>query len=78
MAHFKWALNDAFSDYDLSLVCIAKCDDEYMQCVSTCSSTDCLMECNRAWATCGDCKFTFINYWSEGPLLKITGFIFFI
>ena len=49
-------LNFAFSDYDLSLVCMSKCDDEYLQCVSTCSSTDCLVECNRAWGTCGDCK----------------------
>ena len=58
----KWAfetLNHVFSDYDLSLVCMTKCDGEYMQCVSTCSTSDCLMECNRAWAACGDCEYSF-------------------
>ena len=52
---------------------MSKCDDEYLQCVSTCSSTDCLVECNRAWGTCGDCKYIF-----EDPLLKSIRFISFI
>ena len=52
---------------------MSKCDEEYLQCVSTCSSTDCLMECNRAWAICGDCKYIF-----EDSVLKSIRFISFI
>ena len=49
-----------FSDYDLSLVCMSKCDDEYLQCVSTCSSSDCLMDCNRAAFACGDGEYIYL------------------
>ena len=48
-----------FSDYDLSLKCTAKCDDEYLQCVSTCSSSECLLDCSRAMGACTDCKDPF-------------------
>ena len=50
-------LKRLFRDYDLSLVCVSKCDDEYLKCVSTCSSSDCLMECNRAAVVCGDGEY---------------------
>ena len=69
-------LTTFFSDYDLSLVCISKCDEQYLQCVSTCSSTDCLVECNRSWAICGDCEYTF--YWNEGSLMRIIRFNHFL
>lgn len=36
------------SDYDLSEVCVDKCDDDYLQCVSSCSASECLLECGRA------------------------------
>ena len=49
------------SDYDLSLVCTSKCDDVYVQCVSSCSSTDCLLDCNRAAVDCADGTVTIIN-----------------
>ena len=60
-----------FRDYDLSLVCTSKCDDQYLQCVSACSDADCLMECNRATVACADgmiflrkkCDLV-INIWS--------------
>ena len=51
---------------------MSNCDDEYLQCVSTCSSTDCLVDCNRAWGACGDCKYIF------DPLVKSIRFISFI
>ena len=41
-----------FSDYDLSLVCTSRCDDDYVQCVSVCSSSDCLLDCNRVAVAC--------------------------
>ena len=44
-------------DYDLSLICSSKCEDAYVECVTTCSSSDCLIECNRAAVTCGDGKY---------------------
>ena len=44
------------SDYDLSEVCVDKCDDDYLQCVSSCSASECLLECGRALSACGDCK----------------------
>ena len=47
-----------FSDYDLSLICISKCDEAYLECASNCSSSDCLTECNRAFITCSDGKFS--------------------
>ena len=46
-----------FSDYDLSLKCTGKCDDEYLQCVSTCSSSECLLECGRALGACNDGEY---------------------
>ena len=46
-----------FRDYDLSLVCKSKCDDECLQCATHCGSSECLLECNRVWATCGDGKY---------------------
>ena len=52
-------LKPLFRDYDLSLVCVSKCEDELLQCVSTCSSSDCLMECNRAAFVCGDGEYFF-------------------
>ena len=55
-------LKKLFSDYDLSLVCISKCDEAFMKCVSTCSSSDCIMECNRASATCGNGKCAVKSY----------------
>ena len=48
-----------FSDYDLSLVCTSKCDDEYLQCVATCSSSECLLDCSRANGACSECKYHF-------------------
>ena len=47
------------SDYDLSLVCTSKCDDEYVQCILTCSSSDCFVECSRANVACSECKYPF-------------------
>ena len=38
----------------MSLVCTSKCDDSYVQCVSACSDTDCLLDCNRSAVTCAD------------------------
>ena len=52
-------LKSLFRDYDLSLVCISKCDDQLLECISTCSSTECILECNRAWAICSDCEYLF-------------------
>ena len=46
-----------FRDYDLSLICSSKCENAYVECVTTCSSSDCLIECNRAAVTCGDGKY---------------------
>ena len=53
-----------FSDYDLRLICSSKCEDAYVECVTTCSSSDCLIECKlhlsvnyRAAVTCGDGKY---------------------
>ena len=48
-----------FSDYDLSLECTKKCDEEYLQCVTACSSSECLMECSRANVACSDCEYPF-------------------
>ena len=53
-------MNLLFSDYDLSLVCTSRCDDDYIQCVSACSDTDCLLDCNRAAVACADGMVTFI------------------
>ena len=47
------------SDYDLSYKCTAKCDDVYIQCVSNCSSSECVMECGRAMNQCSDGEFLF-------------------
>ena len=49
-------IKSLFSDYDLSLVCTSKCEDEFSKCISHCGSSDCVMECNRAAFACGDCK----------------------
>ena len=46
-----------FSDYDLSLICTAKCDDAYVECIATCGSSDCFIECNRASGTCSEGKY---------------------
>ena len=46
----------ALSDYDLSLKCTSKCDDEYLQCISACGSTECSVECNRASIACSEGK----------------------
>ena len=43
---------NVFSDYDLSLVCTSQCDDAFLECVSTCGSSECFTECNRASVTC--------------------------
>ena len=48
--------NFSNSDYDLSEVCVDKCDDDYLQCVSSCSASECLLECGRALSACGDCE----------------------
>ena len=61
---------NTFSDYDLSLTCTSKCDEAYLECVSTCSSSDCLMECLRAAVTCGDGKYLAYCI-SIGPSLLI-------
>ena len=45
------------SDYDLSLICTSECDDEYFKCVSTCGSSDCFMDCNRATVICIEGKY---------------------
>ena len=29
--------NEIFSDYDLSLICSSRCDDEFIKCISSCS-----------------------------------------
>merc|ERR1719394_671364 len=44
-------------DYDLSLICTGKCDDQYLQCISSCGSdSNCLMDCNRDSVACsGSC-----------------------
>ena len=57
--------NKIFSDYDLSLICSGKCDDQYLQCISNCSSdANCLMDCNRDSVDCSGCKWLFIeNTW---------------
>ena len=52
-------LKPFFRDYDLSLVCVSKCEDDFLQCASTCSSADCLTECNRDAFVCGDCEYFF-------------------
>jgi len=39
-------------DYDLSLICVTKCDEQLLQCTSSCSDSNCLLDCNRAWAIC--------------------------
>ena len=56
--NFK-TLKSLFRDYDLSLICVSKCDDQLMECISTCSSSECIFECNRAWAICSDCEYLF-------------------
>ena len=50
-------VNEIFSDYDLSLICTSQCDDDYLQCVSSCSDNNCLLDCNRAAVACSECKF---------------------
>ena len=55
------AFKPSFSDYDLSLVCISKCEDELLECVSTCSSSECILKCNRALVVCSDCEFLTIT-----------------
>ena len=52
-----------FSDYDLSLVCTSRCDDDYVQCVSVCNSTDCLLDCNRAAVAYAECTIISLNFW---------------
>ena len=51
-------MNEIFSDYDLSLICTSQCDDDYLQCVSSCSDNNCLLDCNRAAVACSECKFS--------------------
>ena len=50
---FNWG----FSDYDLSLQCTSKCDDEYLQCVTTCGSSECFVECGRVLGACNDGEY---------------------
>ena len=52
---------DIFSDYDLSLVCTSRCDGDYLQCVSVCSSKDCQLDCNRAAVACAEGENIFNN-----------------
>ena len=52
------ALKLGLSDYDLSLQCTSKCDDEYLQCISTCSSSECFLECSRVMAACNDGEYS--------------------
>ena len=51
------------SDYDLSLVCTSKCDDKYLRCSSTCSSSYCLLECHRIAVACDDCKSPWVQFY---------------
>ena len=59
-----------FSDYDLSLVCISQCEHDLLTCTSTCSSSECIMECNRALVVCSDCE---LPLW---PFCKLNQFHF--
>ena len=51
------------SDYDLSLVCTSKCDDEYLLCITTCGSSECFLDCSRANGACSDCEYLFQFFW---------------
>ena len=57
------------SDYDLSLVCTSKCDDEYLRCSSTCSSSYCLLECHRIAVACDDCKSLWVQFYHFSSLV---------
>ena len=50
-----------FSDYDLSLDCTSRCDDDYVQCVSVCSSSDCLLDCNRVAVACTEGEIIYLG-----------------
>ena len=58
---YVWYFIKKLSDYDLSLVCTSKCDDKYLNCVTACSDSDCLMECNRESISCTEGKHLKIN-----------------
>ena len=52
----------AFSDYDLSLICTSKCDDVFLQCIASCSDSNCVLDCNRASLACSEGEFH--SWWS--------------
>ena len=51
-----------FSDYDLSLICTSKCDEQYLKCISSCSDSNCSMDCNRDSVACSGCKLLSVSY----------------
>ena len=57
---YKLDLNRCIKGLWSESVCSDKCNEEYLQCVATCSSSECLLECSRAIATCMDCKSIFL------------------
>ena len=54
----------AFSDYDLSLICISKCDDVFLNCIAGCSDSECVLKCNRDSVDCNEGDFIF-EYWNS-------------
>ena len=40
-------------------ICSSKCQEEYMECSSTCEGPECLSDCNRESIACTDCKLQF-------------------
>ena len=48
-----------FSDLPLEEICSSKCQEEYMECSSTCEGPECLSDCNRESIACTDCKLRF-------------------
>ena len=49
-----------FSDYDLSLICTATCDDVFLDCIAACSDSNCVLDCNRDSIACNDGEFIFL------------------
>ena len=47
-----FTVNQILRDYDLSLICTSKCDDDFVQCIAACSDSDCVINCQRASVTC--------------------------
>ena len=49
------------SDYELSLICTSLCETDFIKCAESCDENECLLTCNREFASCNDGEHQYLE-----------------